>query len=124
MDISTFYISSFVHFGHGILSYYIFGFLDDEEELPDKRTFANQHIQRITERISKDKHGIFDKNDKYLSWKTGIFNRNENKTKNIEEKDVGSGLFATLLTALAFEVFENSDLVINLFRKNSGNDGR
>ena len=92
--------------------------------LPDKTTFANRHIQRITERISKDKHGIFDKNDKYLSWKTGIFNRNENKTKNIEEKDVGSGLFATLLTALAFEVFENSDLVINLFRKNSGNDER
>ena len=98
--------------------------MDDEDELPYKRTFPNQHIQRITERISKDKQGVFNKNDKYLSWKTNIFNKNENKTKNIEGKDVGSGLFATLLTALAFEVFENSDLVISLFRKNSGNDGR
>ena len=92
--------------------------MDDEDELPDKRTFTNRHIQRITERISKDKQGVFNKNDKYLSWKTDIFN------KNIEKTDVGSGLFATLLTALAFEVFENSDLVIDLFRKNSGNNGR
>ena len=60
------------------------------------------------------------KNDKYLSWKYPKFKKNERKTGHSSENDIGSGLFATLLSALAFEVFENSDLVISVFRKNSG----
>ena len=95
-----------------------------EIEQPDAvlPTLGGQTALNLSMELEND--NVFDKNDKYLSWKTDIFYRNENKTKNIEGKDVGSGLFATLLTALAFEVFENSDLVINLFRKNSGNEGR
>ena len=62
----------------------------------------------------------YSKNDKYLSWKYPKFKKNERKTGHSSKNDIGSGLFATLLSALAFEVFENSDLVISVFRKNSG----
>ena len=64
------------------------------------------------------------KNDKYWSWNNNTLNRNVKTNRKDMRKDIGSGLFATLLTALAFEVFENSELVINLFRKNSGNHNR
>lgn len=62
----------------------------------------------------------YSKNDKYLSWKYPKFKKNARYTRNGIKHDIGSGLFATLLSALAFEVFENSDLVISVFRKNSG----
>ena len=62
----------------------------------------------------------YSKNDKYLSWKYPKFKKNGRNDRNGSKHDVGSGLFATLLSALAFEVFENSDLVISVFRKNSG----
>ena len=87
---------------------------------------ANQEIQRIIEQINQNvyKQESISKNDKYWSWNNNTLNRNVKTNRKDMRKDIGSGLFATLLTALAFEVFENSELVINLFRKNSGNHNR
>ena len=77
---------SVVHFGHGILSYYMLHFLDGEEE----------------------PFFIFRKNR---------FNMKERIMKPIKS---GLGLITTLFLALAFEVAENSPIVIAFFRKNSG----
>ena len=105
------------------MSYYIFGFLDAENK-PDEAIIGKQNVERIIERINQntDKEHKYSRNDKYLSWKYPAFNKIEPKTENVyrEENRVGVGLFLTLISALAFEVFENSELAIDLFRKNSG----
>ena len=100
--------------------------MDDDDKSSDEMPLANQEIQRIIEQINQNvyKQESVSKNDKYWSWNNNTLNRNVKTTRKDTGKDIGSGLFATLLTALAFEVFENSELVINLFRKNSGNHNR
>ena len=100
--------------------------MDDDDKSSDEMPLANQEIQRIIEQINQNvyKQESISKNDKYWSWNNNTLNRNVKTNRKDMRKDIGSGLFATLLTALAFEVFENSELVINLFRKNSGNHNR
>ena len=100
--------------------------MDDDDKSSDEMPLANQEIQRIIEQINQNvyKQESVSKNDKYWSWNNNTLNRNVKTDRKDTRKDIGSGLFATLLTALAFEVFENSELVINLFRKNSGNNNR
>ena len=100
--------------------------MDDDDKSSDEMPLAKQEIQRIIEQINQNvyKQESGSKNDKYWSWNNNTLNRNVKTNRKDMRKDIGSGLFATLLTALAFEVFENSELVINLFRKNSGNHNR
>ena len=100
-----------MHFGHGILSYYLFSFLDGEtglNELLDERidTTINKIVQR------------YKRNDVYHDWNQPHSNRNEKQIQN--SMSGGAGLFATLVSALVFEVVENSEMVIDTFRKNSG----
>lgn len=102
---------SFVHFGHGILSYYLFSFLDGENgltELLDER--VDKTINKIVRR--------YKRNDEYHDWNQPHSNRNEKQIQN--SISGGAGLFATLVSALVFEVAENSEMVIDTFRKNSG----
>ena len=77
---------SVVHFGHGILSYYMLHFLDGEEE-------------------------------PFFFFRKNRFNMKERIMRPIKS---GLGLVTTLFLALAFEVAENSPIVIAFFRKNSG----
>ena len=78
---------SVVHFGHGILSYYMLHFLDGEEE-------------------------------PFFFFRKNRFNMKERILRPVKS---GLGLITTLFLALAFEVAENSPIVIAFFRKNSGN---
>ena len=100
------------------MSYYIFGFLDAENK-PDE---SNQRIDRIIDGINQNtgRNQKYSRNDKYLSWKYPVSNKNELEMESISPKRAGIGLLATLSSALAFEVFENSELMIDIFRKNSG----
>ena len=103
--------SSFVHFGHGILSYYLFSFLDGENatsELIDNK--LDRTIDEIAQR--------YKRSDEYHDWNQPYSNKNEKQIGN--GISGGAGLFVTLVSALVFEVVENSEAVINTFRKNSG----
>ena len=118
MKQTSFSFCSFVHFGHGILSYYVFSFLDDENDIGDLVVFR-QNAEKVIERASieetKKRH---KRNDKYQQWKDFDLNRSESGIRSVFTG--GAGLFATIVSALAFEVFENSKFVIDIFRKNSG----
>ena len=80
---------SFVHVGHGILSYYIFHFLDGEEE-------------------------------PFFFLKKNRFNLRDNFDRMIRPVKSGLGLITALFFALAFEIIENSPIIISLFRQNTG----
>ena len=102
---------SFVHFGHGILSYYLFGFLDGENAATE---LINDRVDRIIDDIAQR----YKRSDEYHDWNQPYSNKNEKQVENVISG--GAGLFATLVSALAFEVVENSEAVIDTFRKNSG----
>ena len=107
---------SFVHFGHGILSYYLFSFLDGETG-PDELFQLCDPMNDIVDRIDV-KADSTKRNDKHQQ-SQGVYTNN---CKN-EIRDVfsgGAGLFMTLVTALVFEVLENSEFLVELFRQNSG----
>ena len=108
---------SFVHFGHGLLSYYMFSFLDDENEVDELFTFHDS-IGNVIEGASIGETNFkYNRNDKYQKSENLFLDKN--KSTNILSG--GAGLFTTIVAALAFEILENSKLVIDMFRKNSGN---
>lgn len=80
---------SFVHFGHGIVSYHIFGQLDSYQETTITTTFHKG---------SKAKH----------------------RAALVAKTSSNFGLIATLFYATAAEKVENSQLIIELFRNNTG----
>ena len=86
------YYYSFVHFGHGLLSYYAFGTLDGDEP----------PIQYV-----KNRYNLKE----YQTAQTALTYRKETK---------GMGMLLTIILAFIFEMFENSQLTIQLFRQNSG----
>ena len=81
-------IFSFVHFGHGLLSYYAFGTLDGDHEP--------------------------------ISYVKTRFNLKESFVRTYRAGTKGMGMLVTLIFATIFEMMENSELTIQLFRQNSG----
>ena len=79
---------SFVHFGHGLLSYYAFGTLDGDEPP--------------------------------ISYVKTRYNLKESFSKIYRTGSKGIGMLVTLFFATLFEMMENSQLTIQLFRDNSG----
>lgn len=72
-------IASFVHFGHGILSFYLWA--------PDQE-----------KQLAKDDEAM----------------------QQFAQAGPSQGLINTLFAALAFEIVENTEFLINRFRENSG----
>ena len=107
---------SFVHFGHGILSYYLFSFLDGETG-PDELFQLCDPMNDIVDRIDV-KADIIKRNDKHQQSQSVYTNNCKNEIRDVFSG--GAGLFTTLVTALVFEVLENSEFLVELFRQNSG----
>ena len=113
-----------MHFGHGILSYYVFSFLDGEMSLDELIIFhpktTEVKYESVPRRNYTPNQSRYRHLDKIQTPKTYASTHASRNAPKLEYASLGVGLLATLFSALAFEVFENSPLVIYVFRKNSG----
>ena len=90
---------SIIHFGYGILSYSVFGFLDGDGD----DSFFNYDNSRFN--FKEDR---------------SPFSRKFQKENDNNDKSSGLGLLTTLIYATIAEMVENSHWIIDRFRQNSG----
>ena len=103
--------ANYISTTQGCLIGYFICTLTKKEGIPrENKPIINYSINKIVRR--------YKRNDEYHDWNQPHSNRNEKQVQN--SISGGAGLFATLVSALVFEVVENSEMVIDTFRKNSG----
>ena len=89
----------------------------DGETGPDELFQLCDPMNDIVDRIDV-KAGIIERNDKHQQSQNVYTNNCKNEIRDVFSG--GAGLFTTLVTALVFEVLENSEFLVELFRQNSG----